>query len=366
MKQCNKCKEWKDESEYYWRKNTNNLNRICKQCIIIQHKEYWGKNKKEMKKRNKAYYEKNKEEILLQDKEYNKRNKKIITKRCRKYYEKNREEILRKKKKYQEDHRGEIAERMKRYRKKHRGEIAERKKEQYKKNKIKIAKQHKMYYEKNKKKILERKKKNYVKNRERITEINKKSCEKNRERILERKRKYQKEHKDQQNAYKTRKRHENPKLRLEHNISSVIRQSLKGQKNGRQWESLVGFTLDDLVCHLEKQFTPEVTWDNYGSYWHLDHIIPLSYFKYETAEDTEFKMAWCLDNLQSLQKTLNFSKGNRLTLNNTLANKKNLNLLIRLMIFRDSSLKMYSDKFIKENLKQILNKKGFVYYQDAE
>lgn len=50
-----------------------------------------------------------------------------------------------------------------------------------------------------------------------------------------------------------------------------------------------------------------MTWDNYGKYWHLDHIKPLSWFDLET----EFKDAWHLSNLQPLEATENLSKNNR-------------------------------------------------------
>lgn len=54
-----------------------------------------------------------------------------------------------------------------------------------------------------------------------------------------------------------------------------------------------------------------MNWDNYGSYWHIDHIKPISLFKYETAEDPEFKKCWALDNLQPLEKIANLKKGNK-------------------------------------------------------
>lgn len=50
-----------------------------------------------------------------------------------------------------------------------------------------------------------------------------------------------------------------------------------------------------------------MTWNNYGPYWHLDHIRPLSWFNLET----EFMEAWSLNNLQPLEAKLNLSKNNR-------------------------------------------------------
>lgn len=96
-----------------------------------------------------------------------------------------------------------------------------------------------------------------------------------------------------------------PFFKLYDSISKQICQSLHGKKNGRKWESIVGYTIDDLMVHLEKQFEDGMTWNNYGKYWHVDHCIPLSWLY------NDFKKAWALTNLQPLEAKKNLSKGNR-------------------------------------------------------
>ena len=39
---------------------------------------------------------------------------------------------------------------------------------------------------------------------------------------------------------------------------------------------LIGCSREEFLLHLEKQFTKEMNWENYGTYWEVDHIIPLS------------------------------------------------------------------------------------------
>jgi hypothetical protein len=100
------------------------------------------------------------------------------------------------------------------------------------------------------------------------------------------------------------------------NLSSVISKRMnaslrKGMKAGRHWESLVNFTVDDLKSHLEKLFTPKMNWDNYGSYWHIDHKLPIVFFNFDSPEDIEFKICWSLDNLQPLEALKNMSKGGK-------------------------------------------------------
>jgi 5-methylcytosine-specific restriction endonuclease McrA len=74
---------------------------------------------------------------------------------------------------------------------------------------------------------------------------------------------------------------------------------------------LVGYTVNELINHLEKQFDGKMSWDNYGSYWDVDHRKPRSLFHYENAEDPEFKECWSLKNLQPLEHKENLRKGNR-------------------------------------------------------
>jgi hypothetical protein len=101
-----------------------------------------------------------------------------------------------------------------------------------------------------------------------------------------------------------------PMFRLNNCVSSSIRHSLRGKKRRRHWETLVGYTLQELKEHLEQQFQPGMTWKNYGK-WHIDHIIPLSWWEFEKPEDREFKQAWALCNLRPLWAAENIQKSNR-------------------------------------------------------
>jgi len=108
------------------------------------------------------------------------------------------------------------------------------------------------------------------------------------------------------------KNKDNPKFKLNNNIRSTIWDSLKRNKNGRHWEDLVGYKLEKLMDHLEKQFKNDMNWDNYGYYgWHVDHIRPISSFNFNSYDDPEFKECWALDNLQPLWAEDNLVKHNK-------------------------------------------------------
>lgn len=99
--------------------------------------------------------------------------------------------------------------------------------------------------------------------------------------------------------------------RLEVRIASLMGYSLKGLKAGCKWESLVGYTLHDLMAHLEKLFVPGMSWSNIGE-WHIDHRKPRSAFVYTSHLDPAFQECWALNNLQPLWAVDNMRKGARL------------------------------------------------------
>ncbi len=85
------------------------------------------------------------------------------------------------------------------------------------------------------------------------------------------------------------------------------------KKNGKHWQDLVGWSVEQLMTHLETRFTDGMSWENYGgeSGWQIDHVTPRTWFKIQAVGDDEFKKCWSLDNLQPSWLKDNASKGNR-------------------------------------------------------
>lgn len=160
----------------------------------------------------------------------------------------------------------------------------------------------KRYAAKNKEKIAEYHKEWSDKNRDKLREYHSEWRDKNREQINENTR-----------LWYLNRRRTDPGFRLKSNTRTAVWTCLK-ERNVAKYRStfeLLGYTLEELMVHLEKQFTEGMTWDNYGE-WHVDHKIPMNSFNFETTEDREFKLCWCLDNLQPLWGSDNLSKSTRL------------------------------------------------------
>lgn len=89
------------------------------------------------------------------------------------------------------------------------------------------------------------------------------------------------------------------------NIHKCINNVLTGRSNTTMYTKYLGYTEKQLKEHLEKQFTPEMNWFNYGLTWELDHIIPKSYFHFNSVEDKEFRICWSLMNIRPILVSTN-------------------------------------------------------------
>lgn len=83
---------------------------------------------------------------------------------------------------------------------------------------------------------------------------------------------------------------ESEKRQINIRISGRMRNALRGKqsKGGRAWASILGYTVDDLKLHLERQFKGKMNWSNLEK-WDIDHIIPLSEFSFSSCNDDAFQ-----------------------------------------------------------------------------
>jgi hypothetical protein len=66
---------------------------------------------------------------------------------------------------------------------------------------------------------------------------------------------------------------------------------------------LLGCDIQWLIAWLEIQFRPEMTWENYGPVWHIDHIQPCASFDLKDPQQQKLCFHWT--NLQPLFATEN-------------------------------------------------------------
>ena len=116
--------------------------------------------------------------------------------------------------------------------------------------------------------------------------------------------------------YERNRKANDPLYKLISNFRTAIYQVLKENnvEKNKHYFDILKYTPEDLIQHLEKQFTGNMTWENYGE-WHVDHKKPITSFNFQEMGDDEFMKCWSLDNLQPLWEEENIRKSNKI-LNN--------------------------------------------------
>ena len=182
------------------------------------------------------------EEKNIDSFEVSKNKKRRQCKICRgkikkKWRDSRRELIYQSNKKWLDNHPDRKAEYKKLYRKRHPDKTREERKRhtvKYKVIKIRIDKDLKEY-----KKIVSDRNKEWKKNNpEKIKEYSRRQWVKRKQNIM---------------------------TRLHRRITGAVGNSLHGNKQGRSWESFVGYSCATLHRHLEKRFLPGMSWNNRGN-----------------------------------------------------------------------------------------------------
>lgn len=100
-----------------------------------------------------------------------------------------------------------------------------------------------------------------------------------------------------------------PHNRISVSLRGRLRAAFNGICKSASTEALIGCSFELAKKHIESLFKDGMSWDNYGE-WHIDHIIPCSYFDLNIEENQ--KIAFNYLNLQPLWEKDNISKNNKI------------------------------------------------------
>lgn len=124
------------------------------------------------------------------------------------------------------------------------------------------------------------------------------------------KRAYQKspKYRKRRNEYHRNKIQTDPNFKIKHNLRRRINDCVTNKSDSSM--NLLHCSIDYFREWLEFNFDEYMTWDNYGSYWHIDHIIPCASFDLEDPEQQH--LCFCWSNMAPLEKNQNLIKGNKI------------------------------------------------------
>ena len=145
----------------------------------------------------------------------------------------------------------------------------------------------KSYNLQNKEKIKKYCQKRYQENKQ---EYNKKS-QLNRLQNLEARRQYDRDRQESRKEsnriyrrkYKKERKETDILFKLKENLRNRLYYALKAKRWNKtsHFNEYIGCSQEVFLNHLKSQFYSEISWENYGKVWELDHIIPLTIAKTE-------------------------------------------------------------------------------------
>jgi len=204
---------------------------------------------------------------------------------------------------------------MKMYKNKNKEKIQKTGKEYYQQNLATIKEKQDNYRKTHKTNAKEYKKEYYAKNKEMICNLTKKYKENNREKVIIANIKYRKENAEKitnSRRILRQKYSEDPRFRIMHNTQSRVRHYLKsnGQTKNIKTEELIGCNNQYLKEWLEYQFDDTMSWNNYGQYWHIDHVKPCNSYDATCHDDLKECFNW--RNMRPLKGSENISKSSKI------------------------------------------------------
>lgn len=190
----------------------------------------------------------------------------------------------------------------------YRGENPEKEKEYHLENKERISKLNKIRYINNKDEILETNKIYHLENDERLKEVKKQWRLDNSDHMLEYQREYYNENKDTINGRKRERRKTDPQFKIANNIRCRFAEIIKNYLLEKKESSMkyLGIPIKDFIEFLEQQFLPEMSWENHGKVWEIDHIIPVENF--DLTNEEQLAICFHYSNHQPLFKTTKIAK----------------------------------------------------------
>lgn len=91
-------------------------------------------------------------------------------------------------------------------------------------------------------------------------------------------------------------------------VRARLNKFLKRSNRKPRTEKFIGCNARKLKKWIESQFNDQMNWDNQGDLWHIDHIVPCSWFDH--TDEEHLKLCWNYRNLRPLSARENISRSN--------------------------------------------------------
>lgn len=135
------------------------------------------------------------------------------------------------------------------------------------------------------------------------------------------------------------------KLKTKKAQQAAFRRFLRGQSTPIKIRDWIGLNWRETKVLLESKMLDTMTWQNYGTHWVIDHIVPFWLFDVENEND--MKLLWNPDNLLPLiWKDNNHKQGDLRFSLLLLTRKKGYSMVVEQLIERVEREVKVQDKYL--------------------
>lgn len=110
------------------------------------------------------------------------------------------------------------------------------------------------------------------------------------------------------NTYERTKYKTDPQYRMKKILRSRFKKTIDRKKIYKSVLEYIDIDLELFLKWIEFQFDENMSWENSGKYWDIDHVNPCDNFDLTNEDDVKKCFHWT--NLRPLEKTENGTKGN--------------------------------------------------------
>lgn len=129
----------------------------------------------------------------------------------------------------------------------------------------------------------------------------------NKSRMQELQSNWHQENKEKINKKFVERYYSEPTFRIKKNINRRLRTLISKEDSSSKY---LGTDIKQVKEWLEFGFTKDMDWNNYGEYWHIDHVVPLNLFNLDDKSQQLIAFNW--KNLMPLKAIDNLSKHDKL------------------------------------------------------
>lgn len=127
---------------------------------------------------------------------------------------------------------------------------------------------------------------------------------------IESRKEYRSKNKDTAREYEKQKYQTDPNYRMRKVLRTRLFKTIKGTKTSKSMMTYLAMSIASFKAWIEHQWYDDMSWENYGQLWEIDHVYPCSMFDLTLEDDKRECFHW--SNMRPLLKSQNSAKSNKI------------------------------------------------------